>query len=212
MPNHVTNIVKFNGNTDRFQEMLERVQNEEYGRGSIDFNKIIPMPESLNIQAGSMTRRGLEAYQDFVGVYTLAGTRAGLDLLNIPKASEDAFLKARPDIKPEDWALGRAAFQNIQQYGAPTWYEWCVQNWGTKWNAYDCNAAPDANTMTFLTAWSAPHPILQKLSEMYPDLVMEHQWADEDIGANCGQRTYRGGAILDEYYPDYGKRSVEFAC
>ncbi len=212
MPNHVTNIVKFNGNADRFQEMLERIQNEEYGRGSIDFNKIIPMPESLNIQAGSMTRRGLEAYQGFIEVYTLAGTRTGLDLLNIPKASEDAFLKMRPDIKPEDWALGRAAFQNIQQYGAPTWYEWCVQNWGTKWNAYNCNAAPDANTMSFLTAWSAPHPILQKLSEMYPDLVVEHQWADKDIGANCGQRTYQGGDILDEYYPDYGKRSVEFAC
>lgn len=178
MPNHVTNIIKFKGNADRFQELLERIQNEEYGRGSIDFNKIIPMPESLNIQSGSTIRLGLEAYQGFVEVYTLAGTRTGLDLLNIPKASEDAFLKMRPDIKPEEWALGKAAFQNIQQYGAPTWYEWCVQNWGTKWNAYDCNAALDANTMTFLTAWSAPHPILQKLSEMYPDIVMEHQWAD----------------------------------
>lgn len=78
MPNHVTNILKFNGNAERFQEMLGRIQNEEYGRGSIDFNKIIPMPESLNIQSGSMTRRGLEAYQ--------------------------GFLKVRTDIKPEDWA------------------------------------------------------------------------------------------------------------
>ncbi len=212
MANHVTNVLKFSGNADRFQEMLERIQSEEYGRGSIDFNKITPMPESLNIQAGSMTRRGLEAYQGFVEVYTLAGTRRGLDLLNIPREREDAFLKVRTDITPEEWALGRAAFRNIQQYGAPTWYEWCVQNWGSKWNADGCNAAPDANTITFLTAWSAPHPILQKLSEMYPDLVMAHQWADEDIGSNCGQRTYQGGTILDEYYPDYGKRSVEFAC
>ncbi len=133
MANHVTNVLKFSGNADRFQEMLERIQSEEYGRGSIDFNKIIPMPESLNIQSGSMTRRGLEAYQGFVEVYTLAGTRRGLDLLNIPREREDAFLKVRTDITPEEWALGRAAFRNIQQYGAPTWYEWSIQNWGSKW-------------------------------------------------------------------------------
>lgn len=41
---------------------------------------------------------------------------------------------------------------------------------------------------------------------------MEHRWADEDIGMNCGQRTYQGGQIIDEYYPDYGRRSVDFAC
>ncbi len=212
MPNHVTNIVKFSGNTDRIQEMLKRIQNDEYGRGTVDFNKIIPMPEALDIRAGSMTRRGLEAYQGFVAVYTLAGTRTGLDLLNIPQKSESVFLSVRTDIKPEEWALGKAAFQNIQKYGAPTWYEWCIQNWGTKWNAYDCDIAPDGTQIKFLSAWSAPHPILQKLSEMYPDIVMEHQWADGDLGVNCGQRSYRGGAILDEYYPDYGKRSVEFAC
>lgn len=212
MPNHVTNIIKFNGNADRFQEILERIQHEEYGRGYIDFSKIIPMPESLNIQSGSMTRRGLEAYQGFIEVYTLAGTRTGLDLLNISQAAEDAFLTIRSDINPEDWALGKAAFRNIQQYGAPTWYEWCVQNWGTKWNAYDCDIARDGSQMTFLTAWSAPHPVIQKLSEMYPDIIMEHQWADEDIGVNCGQRTYQGGAVLDEYYPDYGRQSKEFAA
>lgn len=212
MPNYVTNIIKFSGKDARLREMLEQIQNDKSGLGSMDFNKIIPMPESLDIQSGSMTRCGLEAYQDFVEICTLAGTRRGLDLLNIPQASEDAFLKLRPDIRQEDWALGRTAFRNIQLYGAPTWYEWCIQNWGTKWNACDCNAAPDANTVTFLTAWSAPHPILQKLSEMYPDIVMEHQWADEDIGVNCGQRTYRGGAILKEYYPDCGRSSVEFAC
>lgn len=29
MPNHVTNIVKFKGNAERFQEMLKQIQNEE---------------------------------------------------------------------------------------------------------------------------------------------------------------------------------------
>lgn len=210
MPNHVTNIIAFRGSPAQVRELLDHVQDEKIGAGSIDFNKIIPMPASLDIQAGSMTNRGLKAYQDFISVYTLEGTRTGLDLGNIPQERETAFLKTRPGINPEEWALGRAAFQNIRQYGSPTWYEWSVKNWGTKWNAYDCVSGE--GTLIFSTAWSAPHPVLEKLSKLYPDIVMEHRWADEDIGVNCGERTYKGGQLIDEYYPDYGRQSVDFAC
>ena len=62
----------------------------------------------------------------------------------------------------------------------------------------------------FQTAWSAPHPILGKLSEMYPEISFEHQWADEDIGMNCGRRTYLGGEMIDEYIPE-GIRATDFA-
>ena len=41
---------------------------------------------------------------------------------------------------------------------------------------------------------------------------MEHQWADDNIGMGCGQRTYQAGKIIDEYCPDYGRRAIEFAC
>ena len=61
-------------------------------------------------------------------------------------------------------------------------------------------------------AWSAPHPILQKLSEMYPDITFEHEWADEDIGANCGRKIYRNGECTEEYYPESEKDCIEFAC
>lgn len=210
MPNHVTNIVELRGSPTQIQEMMEHIQDEKVGTGSIDFNKIIPMPPSLNIQAGSMTDRGLKAYRDFISVYTLEGTRPGLDLLDIPQEREEAFLKMRPDIKPGEWELGRTAFQNQQRFGSSTWYDWSIKNWGTKWNAYDCIPGKDA--LTFSTAWSAPHPILEKLSQMYPEVILEHRWADEDIGMNCGQRTYQGGQIIDEYYPDYGRRSKEFAA
>ena len=51
---------------------------------------------------------------------------------------------------------------------------------------------------------------LDKLSEMYPEIVMEHRWADEDIGCNCGQRTWLGGKIIDEYIPEE-VRAKDFA-
>ena len=31
---------------------------------------------------------------------------------------------------------------------------------------------------------------LSKLAESYPEVSLEHEWADEDIGMNCGRKTY----------------------
>lgn len=100
-------------------------------------------------------------------------------------------------------------------YGTNNWLDWSVANWGTKWNAYHFNDDPDAcsdGRIVFVTANGAPHPVLKKLSEMYPDIIMRHQWADENVGYNCGARTYKGGQLIDEYIPDYGTRAVDFAC
>ena len=46
------------------REMLKTIQNDDYGIGTVDFNKIISKPESLNIEAGSKTDTGLKAYRD----------------------------------------------------------------------------------------------------------------------------------------------------
>lgn len=52
MPNHVANSVTCKGNPDSIREMLLAVQNDEYGPGSISFEKIIPMPPELDIKLG----------------------------------------------------------------------------------------------------------------------------------------------------------------
>ena len=216
MPNHITNILKFTGDKEKIKEMFEVLKGDEVGFGSIDFNKVIPMPPSLNIEAGSTTDRGLKAYRDFIEVYTLMGTREDLNLLNIPKESEEAFLKARTDIDKDIFEKGKVAFQNKIKYGAATWYDWSIENWGTKWNSYgyeNLNAEDVAKTgtTTFDTAWSAPVPVLQKIAEMYPDFEIEHQWADEDIGQNCGRMTYKNGERIEEYYPETDVEAIEFA-
>ena len=51
----------------------------------------------------------------------------------------------------------------------PNWYDWCVDNWGTKWDIYDATCdRMDANTLVldFYTAWSPPFPIYDKLVGM----------------------------------------------
>ena len=209
MPNHVRNNLTFSGDSEAIRKMLEEIQNDEEGFGSIDFKKLLPMPQELNIESGSRTTEGIKLYNAFLEIYKL-GKGENVDLFTIPKESEDAFLKLRKDIERKTWKLGRAACRNLQQFGCPTWYEWCNRHWGTKWNAYDF--ASDGETLTFNTAWSAPHPIIRKLSERYPDIIITHAWADEDIGHNCGRHEYAGGNVTEEFIPAVGREAYEFAA
>ena len=95
-------------------------------------------------------------------------------------------------------------------YSGTVHNDWSVANWHAKWNAYgfeDLEEHEVDDELRFETAWTAPHPILQKLSEMAPDLEITHRWADEDFGMNCGERGYKNGEITGEFQPEGG--SVE---
>lgn len=138
MPNHVVNHISLRGDPAQIREMLESIKADELGVGSVDFNKIIPMPESLNIEAGSRTERGLKKYKEFISEYLFDIKERNIEKIlgKIPVKSEELFLRQHPDIKHDEWELGKVAWNNIQKYGAPTWYEWSISKWGTKWNAY----------------------------------------------------------------------------
>ena len=209
MPNHVTNNLTFRGDPEAIQRMLEAVKNDEEGLGSIDFNKLIPMPPELDMESGTRTMDGRKLYSDFVEIYKL-GKGPDADLLNIPKASEEAFLRQRKDIDRKTWKLGRSAFQNALRFGHSTWYSWRTANWGTKWNAYGFTS--DGDNLAFHTAWSAPHPVIRELSKRYPEIEITHAWADEDIGQNCGRFEYLGGELTEQFLPAFGRESYEFAA
>ena len=212
MPNHVTNSIEIKGDPTRIKSLFETIKSDEYGLGSIDFNKLTPMPAELDIEEGPRTTRGLKAYQDFIEVYTFNGKKENFDLLNIPEKSEQAFLRVHPDIDQTEWKLGKQAFQNEQKYGAASWYKWRTRNWGTKWNAYGYEGGVqfDGKSLHFLTAWAPPKPIVAKLAEMYPDLDFTHQFANEDIGMNCGEDEYHNGSLCGEYRPAQ-QEAVDFA-
>ena len=82
---------------------------------------------------------------------------------------------------------------------------------GTKWNAHDTivNDPGEANVY-FHTAWSAPLPFLEALSQKYPELTFDYEFADEDIGYNTGKMTIRDGEILEGgFLDDASKEAYE---
>lgn len=200
MPNHVKNIVKMEGIT---KLPLFETEYDEYEKRDVvcfDFNKIIPMPESLNVESGSMETVAIEAVNrklsqrryDFQQAYSR------------PQMSDEDYqqrLKNYGKTEEELLELGLQYIANKVRYGATSWYDWCCDNWGTKWNAYS-NEQEDEDTIIFETAWSNPEPVMLKLSEMYPEATIEHWWADEDMGSNDGYRVYRGGEIVEGDYHD----------
>ena len=220
MPNHVTNYIKLVGDANRIAELKERIKNDKYGLGTIDFNKIIPMPESLHIGSSTRTIKAMEAYRSFVNQYgKILGMATGNLILDasdlpIPLEAESAYLETQSEFVRENWELGKTAFKNVKLYGYPTWYEWANDNWNTKWNAYGYEEGGNYNGLDdelwFQTAWAAPHPILLKLTKDYPDIRFIHEWADEDIGFNCGRREYFNGKLVDWYYPE-GEEAERFA-
>ena len=60
MPNHVKNVLTLVGDEEKIKELLEAVKNDEYGIGTIDFEKIIPMPDY--IYKGNLGRAEQEKY------------------------------------------------------------------------------------------------------------------------------------------------------
>ena len=63
------------------------------------------------------------------------------------------------------------------------WYDWRVQNWDTKWDAYDVVVTdddPESVEIEFNTAWAPPEPICHALREQYPDVSIS--WFYDEPG------------------------------
>jgi len=78
--------------------------------------------------------------------------------------------------------LGLNEREQCAREGRPNWYDWQIENWGTKWNAYDISVEDDGYgqvTITFDTAWTAPLPIIDALREKYPNAHFYGSWLEE---------------------------------
>lgn len=62
MPNHITNRLELVGDQSKINEFLEAVRYDSEPIVALDFNKVIPMPESLDVTSGSIEKDSIMAY------------------------------------------------------------------------------------------------------------------------------------------------------
>ena len=200
MPNWVKNKVSFEGSTETINEMLESIKTiEENGDCSfIDFEKIIPMPESLKIDSGTLTDNGIALVRFLSGDDSLLKEMLSYSWVkkeNI-KTTQELF-DVYKSKKEFDQILegGKKAIYNLENFGHTDWYSWSCDKWGTKWNS--SNSFVQDDILEFETAWSNPHPVLLELSKKYPDIKFTIEFADEDIGSNCGRYILQDGQEIE---------------
>jgi hypothetical protein len=115
-------------------------------------------------------------------------------------ASDIDFSKVIP--YPEEYA-SMDAEKSDSGYNAGG-YGWCIENWGTKWNAIEPDVDDFAGNaqLDFDTAWSPCQPVIAKLAELYPTLSFKHSY--EESGMNfSGFDTYENGTLKIHQEGDY---------
>lgn len=107
------------------------------------------------------------------------------------------FSKAVP--MPDTVFQGDLGKAEREKYGTNNWYDWSIENWGTKWNVshiephVDVKVSNDFDpydywkfdeqkaTLTFDTAWSPPLPWLEVAATKYPGLYFRMTYIDDGM-------------------------------
>ena len=150
MPNHTINNVDIAVNTGEEKEVLalaELKNKLNISENQFDFEGIIPMPKDLH--------KALEVE---------------------PFTEDDEWEHDMGHLVPKDVNIRK---QWVKKYGFDNWFEWRCKNWDTKWNSYSVEV--DANfddelTVQFMTAWSAPLKIFEKIKEYCEEYNLSLHW------------------------------------
>ena len=184
MPNWVENKVTFIEGCDELINKLNKLneESEKIDGGIGLFNSFVPRPaiyekyDTTNYN-GENIKVGVEYYLYY-----------GEDL-------NSRKVVVTPEILAD---LKATIKEQREKYGAVGWYDWDCLYWGTKWDV--SNWCLGSDTMDFKTAWSHPMEFFIAVSKQYPEAVFAVEYADEDLGSNCGCIFYKNGKY-DELDP-----------
>lgn len=161
MPNWVQNRLTIYGQETEIEKCLLFCKSED---SDFDFNKIVPMPETLDItvardsvQAAAYVYSLLseEKQKEISGVLKTTTTMEAVCFPRVEKTWFEAINDCLKDIdvwnqKINSWKpgasdiecgaetfeeYGRIVLNNILNYGYAGWYTWRCDHWGTKWTA-----------------------------------------------------------------------------
>lgn len=215
MPNWVKNKIII-GNSKYGKELINKyvALNEETGEIEFDFNKVIKMPEELQIEYSSRSDKALCLYvtyinpsisyygekedkigeKDYADLVCLLKERA-ITVSNFDLSLEKINELIGDNSEVDLLKLGKQQVENLQKYGALNWYDWSINNWGTKWNADDFISLDDDKTIMFSTAWDPAVPVVIEMSKQNPKMRFGFMYSDEEIGAHVGYFLMQNGRI-----------------
>lgn len=145
------------------------------------------------------------------------------EFIPVPKELQIVAGRVGDDSNPEQIALEAAEQRNLEKFGYKTWYDFCVNEWGTKWDIGGDSCLDPAEikdgqtsvTLTFDSAWSPPCDAYAKLLDLgfsirayyyEPGMAFAGVWdnGDDDFyeygGMKSEQVAEEFPAVLDEMF------------
>lgn len=136
--------------------------------------------------------------------------------------SDDGFCMDFNKITPmPKWVYNKdLSEKDEEKYGKENcWLEWRRKNWGTKWNAikaeksyYFNPSEPKEDTIFFETAWSGVPTLISKLGFIFPTVIIDYYWCDEDFGYNVGHITIQDTKVIGGTLEGGSPEAFDLAC
>jgi hypothetical protein len=176
MPNWCYNRIDISGS----KEAIARFKAKYLSEPGSFFNKVLPMPEELSINAGSSADMAVEIMNGRIPDYDWF--LAARDSLGVPARlaqSKKVNLLALQTHHGVDCVVdGLRYIENVKKFGFRHWYSWRNAMWGTKWDVGDDGPSIESDEPTFLellfdTAWGPAIGVYAALAEQNPDLAFE---------------------------------------
>tara|TARA_B100002019_G_scaffold216369_1_gene188936 strand:+ start:61 stop:561 length:501 start_codon:yes stop_codon:yes gene_type:complete len=157
MPNHCHNRVTFYPAGDNTAKAIEDIKKiKQIFEDEDCFGQIIPEPDWLNTPLMSKD----------VKEYSFSKPRGKVGELPVMTKTSYGMSSRFPSTGQQD----------------DRWYDWRLQNWDTKWDAYDVEVIdddPENLEIEFNTAWSPPEAVCHALREKFEDTVSITWFYDE---------------------------------
>ena len=146
MANLCKNVVTITSNKDDIIKIKNRLMN--YSNGNcFDFNSLIKMPDEL-----------ADTQQIFIKYPKVEGKNYYYSRKKLEESGKEyPSTEWVKDNCIDEFTLSRY----VSTHNFLWWYDWAIENWGTKWNSLDATFEIDDDciTYTFYTAWAEPIPV-----------------------------------------------------
>ena len=211
MANIIETQFKLQGKVKDINAVRQEIKSDS---SAIDFNKLVPMPKSLDISENSdkyfnivcsfirKNNNEIPSLDEFKKQPVFKHDEELMNFLGkdyIDKRLTSVigrYKNSSQKVIDEAADIGDILIDNFEKYGATTWYCWCYANWGTKWNAMEAeldevfgNEDDERLVSGFIqTANACPVPILEKIA----DICHKHSVTITGIYADEGSADYTG--------------------
>lgn len=199
MPNHCMNTLYVNSNNredmDAFIAKMERAF-DEYGTPDGDEDKFGKFTFAAFVPPTEVVLNGVSGYGTFIrqdGVWertTLTVDEAREQGHEVYSGRYGSTVDGLIYTAPE-----------MEEAGLVDWYTWNVDNWGTKWDAYEVEFDRyhgDTLEIRFESAWSPPTPVVRAMQKQHPELYISMEFDEPNM-------LFRGAVNEDgsEYTEEY---------